>query len=123
MTYLSCYESMSCVFFIPTQYPASVVVMLIILLYGFLHPYVSRVGTLLELFLSLDVLVLLLLRNISQATDELQMLTNILPGRSLECVDGVQTPTRLAWLLFAFYYIPLAVSVICAVVWIFIKVK
>jgi len=78
----------------------------------------------LEALLSLDVLVLLLLRNTEQITDQLQVpaekTSNGTTGRACTEVEGI---TGFSWLLFPLYYFPLVVFLIATTIWIVFHVR
>ena len=100
--------------FFPTQYPAIFVLSVILAVFGFLQPYENMYCNVLECLLSLDVLVLLLMRNTAQISDELQ----VLPQNNMtanQCTDtsGV---AGFTWLLLPFYYFPVIVLAIVCVI-------
>ena len=107
-----------------SQYAAIFIISVIITVFGFLQPYKSVRYNILEAFLSLDVLVLLLLRNTEQITDQLQVpagqSSNGTTGRVCTEVEGI---TGFSWLLFPFYYFPLAVFLIATTIWIVFHVR
>ena len=87
---------------LPTQYPAMFILSVIIVVYGFLQPYKNMYNNVLESFLSLDVFILLLLRNTEQISDELQILPlNNFTANECTVISGV---TGFTWLLLPFYY-------------------
>ena len=83
--------------------------------FGFLQPYENMYINVFESLLSLDVLVLLLMRNTEQISDQLQ----VLPQNNItasQCAD-ISGVTGLSWLLLPFYYFPVIVLVlVCSVV-------
>ena len=83
--------------------------------FGFLQPYENVYCNVLESLLSLDVLVLLLMRNTEQISDQLQ----VLPQNNItasQCAD-ISGVTGLSWLLLPFYYFPVIVlALVCSVV-------
>ena len=87
---------------------------MLIAVFGFLQPYENMYCNVLESLLSLDVLVLLLMRNTEQISDQLQ----VLPQNNItasQCAD-ISGVTRLSWLLLPFYYFPVIVLVlVCSV--------
>ena len=99
----------------PTQYPAIFVLSVILAVFGFLQPYENLYCNVLESLLSLDVLVLLLMRNTVQISDELQVLPqNNTTANQCTDISGV---TGFTWLLLPFYYFPLIVlAIVCIVV-------
>ena len=88
---------------------------MLIAVFGFLQPYENMYCNVLESLLSLDVLVLLLMRNTEQISDQLQ----VLPQNNItasQCAD-ISGVTGLSWLLLPFYYFPVIVLVlVCSVV-------
>ena len=105
----SCIILPSCVF-LPIQYPALFVLSMLTAVFGFVQPYESMYCNILESLLSLDVLVLLLMRNTEQISEELQVLpqSNI-TANQCAYTSGV---TGFTWLLLPFYYFPLIVLAI-----------
>jgi len=107
-----------------SQYAAIFIISVIMTVFGFLQPYKSMCCNILEALLSLDVLVLLLLRNTEQITDQLQVpaekTSNGTTGRVCTEVEGI---TGFSWLLFPFYYFPLAVFLIATTIWIVVHVR
>ena len=83
--------------------------------FGFLQPYENMYYNVLESLLSLNILVLLLMRNTGQISDELQ----VLPQNNInasQCAD-ISGVTGLSWLLLPFYYFPVIVlALACSVV-------
>ena len=99
--------------FSPTQYPAIFILSVIIAVFGFLQPYKNIYNNILESLLSLDVLVLLMMRNTQQITEQLQVLphSNITNG----CTD-INGVTEFTWLVSPFYYAPVAVLMLVTIV-------
>ena len=98
--------------------------MIMMVLYGYVQPYDDRTSTLLEAVLSINVLVLLLLRNINQLRETLGVLFYPVATVALnqtECSLIAETKTRFAWTLFPFYYVPLVVGVAATICWIITK--
>jgi len=100
--------------FSPTQYPAIFILSVIIAVFGFLQPYKNVCNNILESLLSLDVLVLLMMRNTQHITEQLQVLphSNITANGCTD-VNGV---TEFTWLVSPFYYAPVAVLLLVTIV-------
>ena len=88
---------------------------MILAVFGFLQPYKNLYCNVLECLLSLDVLVLLLMRNTAQISDELQVLPqNNMTANQCADISGV---TGFTWLLLPFYYFPVIVlAIVCVIV-------
>lgn len=98
------------------QYPATIVLLVIIAVFGFVKPYNSMIGNILETAFAVDIMVLLFLRNTQQIKDKLQVL-QLRNLSSNECEDPVEGITNLTTLLLPFYYIPLAVTLTAVLMW------
>lgn len=68
------------------QYPATIVLLVIIAVFGFVKPYNSMIGNILETAFAVDIMVLLFLRNTQQIKDKLQVL-QLRNLSSNECED------------------------------------
>ena len=108
----------------PPKYAAIFIISVIMTVFGFLQPYKSVYCNILEALLSLDVLVLLLLRNTEQITDQLQVPTELSSNGTAgrECVEE-EGITGFSWLLFPLYYFPLVVFLIATTIWIVFCVR
>ena len=86
-------------------------------MFGFLQPYENLYCNVLECLLSLDVLVLLLMRNTEQISDELQVLPQQTSNMTTvgTCRRAVEGITGFSWLLFLLYYFPPVVFLVAAV--------
>ena len=106
------------------QYPAIFILLLITTVFGFLQPYENMYCNVLECLLSLDVLVLLL-RNTAQISDELQVLPQQTSNMTTvgTCRREVEGITRFSWLLFLFYYFPLIVFLVAGTTWVILSVR
>ena len=107
------------------QYPVIFILLVMITVFGFLQPYESMHCNILESLLSLDILVLLLMRNTEQLSDELQVLpqqtSNVTTvGTCKRPVEGI---TGFSWLLFPLYYFPLVVFLIAGTMWVAFSVR
>ena len=91
------------------------------LIIGYLEPYSDKISNYIDLFLSVDLL-LLLLRNTEQLNEELKHIP-LQDGGTLERQEKcdqeseVQAASRFAWLLFVFYYLPLLAAVVGVILW------
>ena len=93
-----------------------------ILTIGYLEPYSDKISNVLELFLSIDVLILLLLRNTDQLNENLKYIPlregeTLLQQQKCGREAEIQTASRFAWLLFVFYYLPLLTAIFGVILW------
>ena len=92
------------------------------LIIGYLEPYSDKISNILELFLSIDILILLLLRNTDQLNEDLKHIP-LREGeillRQQKCGQEaeIQAASRFAWLLFVFYYLPLLTAIVGVILW------
>ena len=107
------------------QYPTIFILALMCTLYGFLQPYKQTFVNVLEVFLSLDVLVLLLLRSTNQVVEDLQHFSgSVLDSAENNCTEQDSTRlTALSWLLSPLYYIPLAAVLITVGMWLALLIR
>ena len=94
-------------------------------LYGYIQPFKDLAVNILETALSINTLVLLLLRNTDTVEESLGHLgeQSAADSQTNVCRDSVDGVTDLAWLLLPLYYLPLAVFCITGVVWISLRVR
>ena len=110
------------------QYPAIFVLSIIMLIVGFVRPYLDKINNYLELLLGSNVLLLLLLRNTEQLKEELKHIP-LQEGQRLDplrkCTEGVKIEgaSGFAWLLFMFYYLPLLAALIGIILWIGYRIR
>ena len=104
------------------------VLSIFMLIIGYVRPYLDRISNYVELFLSSNILILLLLRNTEQLKEELKHIP--LPdGQRLEsprnCAEGVEVEgaSGFAWLLFVFYYLPLLAALVGIILWTAYKIR
>ena len=108
--------------FIPLQYPAIFILSIFMLIIGYVKPYSDKSSNYIELFLGINVLILLLLRNTEQLNEELKHIP-LREGEKLKplrkCVQGVEVEgaSRFAWLLFVLYYLPLLAALFGIAMW------
>ena len=90
--------------------------------YGFVQPFRHWTANVLELVLSIDALVLLLLRGTTTVEDAMGTPSIIgssqVTNSSVKCTDNIGSITDFTWLLFPFYYFSLIVTCTAAVIWI-----
>lgn len=102
--------------------------MIILALYGFVQPFRSRAANILEVVFSVDVLILLLLRETTTIEDEVGTSSiidsvEISSGSSGdECKDEIKSITDFAWLLFPFYYFSILITCVVGIIWIILMI-
>ena len=101
------------------------VLSMLIAVFGFLQPYENMYCNVLESLLSLDVLVLLLMRDTEQLSDELQVLSQQTSNMTTvgTCRRPVEGITGFSWLLFPLYYFPPVVFLIAGGTWVAFNIK
>ena len=98
------------------------------LIIGYVRPYLDEINNYIELFLSSNVLLLLLLRNTEQLKGELKHIP-LREGQRLEsirkCTEGAEVggASGFAWLLFVFYYLPLLATLVGITLWIAYRIR
>ena len=86
----------------------------IIVVFGFLQPYKNMYNNVLESLLSLDVFILLLLRNTGQISDGLQILPlSNFTANECTVIDGV---TGFTGMLLPFYYASVVAFIVVIVI-------
>ena len=107
------------------QYPVIFILLVIITVFGYLQPYENMYCNVLESLLSLNILVLLLMRNTEQISDELQVLSQQTSNMTTvgTCRRPVEGITGFSWLLFPLYYFPLVVFLIAGAMWVSFNIK
>ena len=119
---LLCYIFVHCF----KQYPA---IFLLIVVYGYFQPFQVTAVNIIEVALSVDTVILLLLRRTKTIEDVLGMSSGVQTqsiarnDSDTDCVDEVGSITDYTWLLFPFYYLPLLISCAAAFVWITLQLK
>ena len=102
--------------------------MVLTAIYGYVQPFREKAVNILEVVLSVDTIILLLLRRAQTFRDELGMTSvayTISQGNtsSSDCIEDSGSITGFSWLLFPFYYLPLVISCIVAVAWSIFQIK
>lgn len=92
-------------------------------LYGYIQPFEELHVNILETVLSINTLILLLLRNTEDIEDTLDTLEGQLPRNEMVCQDKIRGVTIFSWLLMPFYYLPLIISCTFGGVWAFIRIR
>ena len=102
------------------QYLPVLAILVMITVFGYLQPYEDVYCNALEFVLSLDVLVLLLMRNTAQISDELQVLPQQTSNMTTvgACRREVEGITGFSWLLFPLYYFPPVVFITVGATWV-----
>lgn len=104
------------------------VLSIFMLIIGYVRPYSDKISNYVELFLSSNILILLLLRNTEQLKEELKNIP-LSDGQRLEsprkCTEGVavEGASGFAWLLFVFYYLPLLAALVGVILWTAYKIR
>ena len=104
------------------------VLSIFMLIIGYVRPYLDKINNYMELFLSSNVLLLLLLRNTEQLKEELKHIP-LQEGQSMEsvrkCTEGVEVrgASGFTWLLFVFYYLPLLTALVGIILWIAYRIR
>ncbi len=114
--------------FLPPQYPAMFVLAVTVAVYGYTQPYISLPANILEVFLSLDIIVLLLLKNTQQVVDQLQTYSSQSYcqeafNATCQCDGSIEGVTSLTWILLPLYYIPLVTAIVVSIGWIAVLVR
>ena len=109
----------------PLQYLATLAILVMITVFGYLQPYKDMYCNALEFVLSLNVLVLLLMRNTEQISDELQVLPQQTSNMTTvgACRRAVEGVTGFSWLLFPLYYFPPVVFITASATWVTFKMR
>ena len=106
-------------FFFFSQYPAMVIISVLIVLTGLTRPYSSALTNLLDMVLSVNVLILLLIRNTRQANDDLSAVSfhMMKSTDSSSCADYDLDLSTLSYILLPFFYLPLLLTLVAFCVW------
>ena len=109
----------------PLQFPAIFIISVVLAVSEFLQPYENMYCNVLESLLSLDVLVLLLMRNTEQISDQLQVLSQQTSNMTTvgTCRRPVEGITGFSWLLFPLYFFPPVVFLIAGGTWVAFNIK
>ena len=107
-----------------TQYPAMFVLMIITAVNGYVQPYKHHAANILETVLSVNTLVLLLLRNTATIEEALGNLGEQAADSQLStCQDNMDGVTDFVWLLQPAYYLPLVLLCAVGATWISMRLK
>jgi hypothetical protein len=99
------------------EYPAIFVLMITAAVYSYVQPFKQLAVNVLETVLSINTIILLLLRNTSTIRDDLSSLGRQLSLNETLCQDEVKGVTDFSWLLLPVYYLPLVISCTSGGVW------
>lgn len=91
-------------------------------LYGFVQPFKHLAVNILETVLSINTLILLLLRNTDIIEEDLGSLSQQ-PEHTSTCQDKVEGLTAFTLLLLPLYYLPLIIGCTVGGVWIAFQVR
>ena len=98
--------------------------MIITTTYGYVQPYKHRKVNILETALSINTLILLLLRNTRILEETLGSLGELtVKNESAPCQDSVVGVTQFAWLLMPAYYLPLIILCVVCTTWTIFKAR
>ena len=97
------------------QLPSMLFISVLIVVTGLAWPYKDAISSVLDLLLSVDVMLLLLLRNTGQIKGSLNDVIIERKGSANQCVDYNVKPSTL---LLPFYYFPSLLLIIIIVAWI-----
>lgn len=96
------------------SYAVIMTLMVLICISGYCKPYKKKIINILDLILSCDILILLLLRNEDYLEDTYQVLTSeqVISSQmyQMTCDTSFEGITRFVSILTPFYYIPLVIS-------------
>ena len=104
------------------QYPAIFMLMISSSVYGFVQPFQHLAVNILETVLSINTLILLLLRNTDIIEEDLGSLSQQ-PEHAETCQDKVEGLTAFTLLLLPLYYLPLMIGCSIGGVWITFQVR
>ena len=100
-----------------------IIMSVLIVTTGLLWPYSDVVVNILDLVLSVDVMMLLLIRNTKQIEDDLNDVSFKKTSRSSSCTEYKLDLSVQSIVLLPFYYFPLVVLLLVFSTWIVIKLK
>lgn len=92
-------------------------------LYSYIQPFEQLHVNILETILSINTLILLLLRNTEDISDTLGTIERQLPQNEMDCQDDIRGVTDFSWLLLPVYYLPLIICCTAGGVWVYIKIR
>lgn len=112
-------------FTLSLQYPAIFILMITMAVYGYVQPFRQLAVNILEVILSINTIVLLLLENTETIRDDLDSTLNLAADglQGSGCQDEVDGVTDFSWLLMVFYYLPLIISCCAGGVWLAVKIR
>ena len=105
------------------QYFSMLTISIFIVATGLVWPYRDVFSNILDLFLSVDVMFLLLLRSTGQFKDELGAVTLEGTNSSTQCVEYTFEPSNLSYVILPFYYLPLLLLIVAFCVWMFFLLR
>ena len=105
------------------QYPLLLILSISIVTTGLVWPYKSILSNFMDLLLSVDVILLLILRSTGHLKDRLGAVTLEGVNRSNQCVEFNFKPSILSYILLPFYYFPLLSCVTALCVWTFLWMR
>lgn len=105
------------------QCPAMLIISVYIVIMGMTWPYRDTGSNLLDLLLSVDVMILLLLNNTRQLRDEFNDVNLEKVNDPNQCLEYKFEAPTLSYIMLPFYYLPLLLSLIACCVWIVILIR
>lgn len=101
------------------QYPAMFIICILIITTGLVWPYIDIFSNILDIVLSVDVMLLLLIRNTRQFNDDLNKFSfKELSSTNSSCVNYELEFSALSYILIPFFYAPLLITLAAAFVWV-----
>ena len=104
----------------------TLVLAIIITVYGFVQPYRSRTANLLEMGVQVNFLVLLLIEATSNISELYFTFPPLLQSNATsepECVDSPRGIAPITWILMPLYYLPLLVLTVVACVYLVLYIR
>lgn len=99
------------------QYPTMLVLSVAMVITGLVWPYANIMSNILEAVICTDVLILLFIRNTTQAKEELNNVFFKKLNTTDSCLDYQLDLSRLSYTLLPFYYSPLLITLIGICIW------
>lgn len=97
--------------------------MIMAVLYSYIQPFEELHVNVVETVLSINTLILLLLRNTEDIRENLGTLNKQSSQNGTVCQDEVNGVTDFSWLLMPVYYLPLIICCTVGGVWVFVRVR
>ena len=117
------YSIANLLFISPIQYPLMLILSILIVTTGLVWPHKSILSNIMDLLLSVDVMLLLILRSTGQLNDKLGAVTFEGANKSNQCVEFDFNLPILSYILLPFYYLPLLCCMTALCVWTFLWIR